>query len=100
MSKKARKNRKPTKVRGRKQDSMNDTVQVVKPVRVSISSLVRLLVVANPQATSQDVANSLVTEGWNQDEVKRRMSTIATIRADVLATLSAARAKGWTAPTQ
>ena len=65
----------------------------------SITASVRRIVVRNPHLTASDVGLALVKENWDTDEVKRRMSTIATLRTDCLATLNVAREEGWRTPT-
>ena len=65
-----------------------------KKVR-SISASVRRLVVCHSQLTCSEVAQRLVEEGWDVEEVQRRKSTIATLRCDALATIAIAREEGW-----
>lgn len=66
----------------------------------SISASVRRLVVSEPQLIFAEISARLVNDGWNSEEIERRKSTIATLRADTLAILAIAREQGWRAPSK
>jgi hypothetical protein len=66
--------------------------------RVSLTTAVQAIVVANPSVSPEGIAGSLFADGWDESDIHRRMSSIVTIRTDTLAVLRILRSYGWMAP--
>lgn len=65
----------------------------------SIARAVRQIVARQPDLAIKQVRQELVKAGWEESEVQRRASTIATLRADAAVVLQIARESGWSMPT-
>jgi hypothetical protein len=66
-----------------------------KPKPPSISTVVRKLVILNPDKGVDEVSQLLIDTGWDAADVEKRKSTIATLRTDALAILKIAKECGW-----
>jgi len=66
-----------------------------KPKPPSISTVVRKLVILNPDKSADEVSQLLIDTGWDAADVEKRKSTIATLRTDALAILKIAKECGW-----
>jgi hypothetical protein len=66
-----------------------------QPKAPSISTVVRKLVINNPDKSVDEVSQLLIDSGWDAADVEKRKSTIATLRTDALAILKIAREFGW-----
>ena len=66
-----------------------------KPKPPSISTVVRKLVILNPDKSADEVCQLLIDTGWDAADVEKRKSTIATLRIDALAILKIAKECGW-----
>lgn len=72
-----------------------DTPKDEKPKAPSISTVVRKLVINNPDKSVDEVSQLLIDSGWDAADVEKRKSTIATLRTDALAILKIAKECGW-----
>lgn len=72
-----------------------ETPKDEKPKPPSISTVVRKLVINNPDKSVDEVSQLLIDTGWDAADVEKRKSTIATLRTDALAILKIARECGW-----
>jgi hypothetical protein len=61
----------------------------------SISTVVRRLVVENPDKTLEQITALLIATGWDAADVEKRKSTIITLRTDALGILKIAKECGW-----
>lgn len=72
-----------------------ETPKDEKPKPPSISTVVRKLVINNPDKSADEISQLLIDTGWDAADVEKRKSTIATLRTDALAVLKIARECGW-----
>jgi hypothetical protein len=66
-----------------------------KPKAPSISTVVRKLVIENPDKTVDEISSLLIATGWDASDVEKRKSTIITLRTDALGILKIAKECGW-----
>jgi hypothetical protein len=72
-----------------------ETTKDEKPKPPSISTVVRKLVINNPDKSVDEISQLLIDTGWDPQDVDKRKSTIATLRTDALAILKIAKDCGW-----